>query len=250
MARAEDIVLEPDQKIDDLHIGALKIIQSRNRFMYGIDAVLISDYAKVKNGEEVVELGTGTGIIPILLAATTRAKKITALEVQTESARMAENSVKLNRMEDRIQIVNADLREIKKIIPPQSVNVVVSNPPYMKASGAVENQNQELAIARHEIMCTLEDVLKAASFVLKPNGRFYMIHKPQRLDQIIRLGAESKLAVKKMRLVVPEVDKAPTMVMVEMVKCGAEGLEIEPNLVVYKEKGIYSEEVERIYKKC
>lgn len=243
----DSVILEPDQQIDELHIPGLKIIQSKNRFMYGIDAVLLSDFAKVKTGEEVVELGTGTGIIPILIAAKTKVKKITAFEIQKESAQMAKQSVALNKMDDKIQIVNESLENIHNVFSPQSVNVVISNPPYMKKSAAVKNSSDEIAIARHEIKCTLETVVKAAAFVLKPNGRFYMIHKPERLSEIIAEGIKNNLEVKRMKMVVPEKDKGPTMVLVEYVKCASSGMTVEPQLVVYKEKGVYSEEVERIY---
>lgn len=249
MTSMDAVTLLPDQQINDLHIPGLKIIQSKNRFMYGIDAVLLSDFAKVKRNEEVVELGTGTGIIPILVASKTQVRKITALEIQKESADMARNSVALNDMSDRIEVVNESLESIEKVLNPQSVNVVISNPPYMKKSGAVENSSEEIAIARHEIKCTLETVVKAASFVLKPNGRFYMIHKPERLSEIISEGIKYNLEVKRLRFVVPEKGRNPTMVLVEYVKCAGSGMTVESELVVYKDKGIYSDEVEKIYGK-
>ncbi len=242
MTSKNEITLLPDQKVDELHILGLKIIQSKNCFMYGIDGILLSDFAKVKCNEEVVELGTGTGIIPILIVAKTKVKKITAFEIQKESANMAKNSVALNNMSDRIEVVNESLESIEKILSPQSVNVVISNPPYMKKSGSVENSSEKIAIARHEIKCTLQSVIKAAAYVLKPNGRFYMIHKPERLSEIIY-----NLEVKRLRFVVPEKGKNPTMVLVEYVKCAASGMTVESELVVYKDKGVYSEEVEKIY---
>mgnify|MGYP003289407084 CR=1 FL=1 len=241
------VLLKSDETIVQLHIPGLKIIQSKDRFMYGIDAVLLTDFAKVKKNEDVVEFGTGTGIIPILLAAKTGLKNITAFEIQKASADMAERSVALNDMSDKIKIINDSLENIQNVLPAQSVNVVISNPPYMKKSGAVENCRDEIAIARHEIMCTLESVIKSAGYVLKPNGRFYMIHKPQRLSEIITVGVKYNLEVKRLRFVIPECGKSPTMVLVEYVKCAASGMEVENDLIVYREKGIYSEEVERIY---
>lgn len=247
MTSKNEITLLPDQKVDELHILGLKIIQSKNSFMYGIDGILLSDFAKVKCNEEVVELGTGTGIIPILIVAKTKVKKITAFEIQKESADMAKNSVALNNMSDRIEVVNESLESIEKILSPQSVNVVISNPPYMKKSGAVKNSSEKIAIARHEIKCTLQSVIKAAAYVLKPNGRFYMIHKPERLSEIINDGIKYNLEVKRLRFVVPEKGTNPTMVLVEYVKCAASGMTVESELVVYKDKGVYSEEVEKIY---
>nr|WP_318681294.1 tRNA1(Val) (adenine(37)-N6)-methyltransferase [uncultured Treponema sp.] len=241
------IELQSGESIYPLHIPGLRIIQSKDRFMFGIDAVLLADFSKVKKGEEVVELGTGTGIIPLLVAAKNDVKKITAFEIQKVSADMAERSVALNKMENKIQIVNENLENIRNVLPAQSVNVVISNPPYMKQAGADVNSLREIAIARHEIMCTLESVVEAASYVLKPNGRFYMIHKPQRLSEIITEGVKNNLEVKKLRFVVPEAGKSPTMVLVEYVKCASSGMEVESDLIVYKEKGVYSQEVERIY---
>lgn len=247
MEKMDAISLHDDWRIDELHIPGLKIIQSKNRFMYGIDAVLLADFVKVKSNEEVVELGTGTGIIPILIVAKNQVKKITAFEIQSDSAQMATTSVSLNNMAGIIQIVNESLESIEKVLPAQSVNVVISNPPYMKKSSAVENSSEEIAIARHEIKCTLESVVKAASYVLKPNGRFYMIHKPERFSEIVIDGAKYNLEVKRARFVVPEKGENPTMVLVELIKCAGRGLIVEPELVVYKEKNVYSEEVERIY---
>ena len=241
------IELQSGESIYPLHIPGLRIIQSKDRFMFGIDAVLLADFSKVKKGEEVVELGTGTGIIPLLVAAKTDVKKITAFEIQKVSADMAERSVALNKMENKIQIVNENLENIRNVLPAQSVNVVISNPPYMKQAGTDVNSLREIAIARHEIMCTLQSVVEAASYVLKPNGRFYMIHKPQRLSEIITEGVKNNLEVKKLRFVVPEAGKSPTMVLVEYVKCALSGMEVESDLIVYKEKGVYSQEVERIY---
>ena len=239
--------LKPNERIDDLNRCGYKIIQNTNKFCFGMDAVLLSSFAKANEGDKVIDLGTGTGIIPILIVAKTKVKKITAFEIQKESADMAKNSVALNNMSDRIEVVNESLESIEKILSPQSVNVVISNPPYMKKSGSVENSSEKIAIARHEIKCTLQSVIKAAAYVLKPNGRFYMIHKPERLSEIINDGIKYNLEVKRLRFVVPEKGKNPTMVLVEYVKCAASGMTVESELVVYKDKGVYSEEVEKIY---
>ena len=222
-------------------------------------------FRMIKDKKRVLDLGCGTGTHLNILEnvgyivdgldlsenmvelAKTKVKKITAFEIQKESANMAKNSVALNNMSDRIEVVNESLESIEKILSPQSVNVVISNPPYMKKSGAVKNSSEKIAIARHEIKCTLQSVIKAAAYVLKPNGRFYMIHKPERLSEIINDGIKYNLEVKRLRFVVPEKGKNPTMVLVEYVKCAASGMTVESELVVYKDKGVYSEEVEKIY---
>lgn len=240
-------MINQDEQIDELHIEGLKIIQNKKLFMFGIDAILLSDFVKIMKNDFVVEFGTGTGIISIILGATSKAKKIIALEIQEKAANMAKRSVDLNNLTDKIEVLNQDLELIDKVLPPQSVNVVVTNPPYIKKSSAKENCKEEIAIARHEIKCSLESVIKAASFVLKPNGRFYMIYKPERLSEIIILGTKYHLEVKKLRFVIPYVGAKATMILVEYVKCAGGGLIVEKDLVVYKEKGVYSQEVMEIY---
>jgi len=242
-----NILLKPGERLDDLHRKNYKIIQNPNQFCFGMDAVLLSGYVKVLPGETVLDLGTGTGIIPILLEAKTSGKHFTGLEIQNESADMAKRSVILNKLEDKIDIVCGDIKEASKIFGTASFDVVTSNPPYMNQSHGLVNPNSAKAIARHEILCTLEDVVRETAGVLKPNGRFYMVHRPFRLVDIINTCCFYKLEPKRMRLVYPYKDKEPNMVLMEFVKGGGRNLTIEAPLIVYKEPGCYTDEILEIY---
>lgn len=240
-------LLKPGERLDELNRNNYKIIQSTEQFCFGMDAVLLSGFAKVLIGETVLDMGTGTGIIPILLEAKTAGKHFTGLEIQKESADMARRSVALNKLEDKIDIVDGDIKEASKQFGTASFDVVTSNPPYMNHSHGIINPDATKAIARHEILCTLEDVVREASRLLKPNGRFYMVHRPFRLVDIINTCTSYKLEAKRMKLVYPYINKEPNMVLVECVKGGGRNLIVEPPLVVYKEPGIYTDEVFEIY---
>jgi tRNA1Val (adenine37-N6)-methyltransferase len=242
----KDLVREYE-RVDDLQVGGLKIIQNPEGFCFGIDAVLISNFAKVKRNAEVVELGTGTGIIPILIAGKTKAKKITAFEIQEEVAEMASRSVKLNDLEDRIQIINDDLKNVLKHIPKASKDVVISNPPYVQTNGGLVNPRDKKAISRHEVACVLEDVIRAAAGILNVGGSFYMVHRPQRLVDIVYLMRKYKLEPKEIRLVQPKVDKKPNIILVKGVRGGNPELKFLDPLVVYNDDGTYTDEIYDIY---
>lgn len=239
--------LLPGERIDDLHRNQYKIIQNSEKFCFGMDAVLLSGFARVKDGEKVLDLGTGTGIIPILLEAKTKGEHFTGLEIQEESADMARRSVALNHIEERVSIVTGDIKEASQIFKPASFDVVTSNPPYMTGNHGLVNPDLPKAIARHEILCTLEDVISQASKVLKVNGRFYMVHRPFRLTDIIMLMKQYKLEPKRMKLVHPFVDKEPNMVLIEGVKGGKPRLSVEAPLIVYKDTKVYTDEIYDIY---
>ena len=178
------VPLYEGERIDDLQRNGYQIIQNEEKFCFGMDAVLLSGYAKVKKGETVLDLGTGTGIIPLLLSAKTEASHLTALEIQEESADMARRSVALNGLSEKISVVTGDIKEATKLFGKATFDVVTSNPPYMTDQHGLKNPNMPKAIARHEVLCSLEDVVREASGVLKPNGRFYMVHRPFRLAEI------------------------------------------------------------------
>lgn len=242
-----DKILLEDERIDDLHRNNYKIIQNQKKFCFGMDAVLLSGFAKVKPGEKALDLGTGTGIIPILLEAKTSGKHFTGLEIQEESGDMAKRSVALNKLEDKIDIVIGDIKEASKVFGPASFDVVTCNPPYMNGNHGLTNPDLPKAIARHEILCTLDDVVREAAKVLKPGGRFYMVHRPFRLVEIINSLTTYKLEPKRMKMVHPFLDKEPNMVLIESVKGGRSMIQVEAPLIVYKEQNVYTDEIYDIY---
>lgn len=240
-------ILRDGERIDDLQRNGYRIIQNEEKFCFGMDAVLLSGFAKVKPGERVLDLGTGTGIIPILLEAKTEAAHITALEIQEESADMARRSVALNGLSEKISVVTGDIKEASSVFGKAVFEVVTTNPPYMNDNHGLKNPDLPKAIARHEVLCSLEDVVREASLVLKPNGRFYMVHRPFRLAEIFAVLQKYKLEPKAMRLVHPFADKEPNMVLIEALKGGKSMIKIAPPLVVYKEPGVYTDEIYDVY---
>jgi tRNA1(Val) A37 N6-methylase TrmN6 len=239
--------LLPGERLDDLHRNHLKIIQNPDKFCFGMDAVLLSGFAKAKERERVLDLGTGTGIIPILLSAKSSGEHFTGLEIQEESADMARRSVAYNHLEEKIAIVTGDIKEASQIFGAASFDVVTSNPPYMDHHHGLVNPHMPKAIARHELLCNLEDVISQAAKLLKPNGRFYMVHRPHRLVDIMVLMKQYKLEPKRMKLVYPYVDKEPNMVLIEGLRGGKPMIKVESPLIVYKETNVYTQEIYDIY---
>lgn len=240
-------LLKPDERIDDLHRNQYQIIQNSKKFCFGMDAVLLSGFAKVKPGERVLDLGTGTGIIPILLEAKTEGEHFTGLEIQEESADMAFRSVQLNHLEEKINIVTGDIKEASKLFGLSSFHAVTCNPPYMTNQHGLTNPDLPKAIARHEIKCSLEDVVRETARLLKTGGRFYMVHRPFRLAEIFGMLLSYKLEPKRMKMVHPFIDKEPNMVLIEAVKGGNSRITVEAPLIVYKEQNVYTDEIYDIY---
>lgn len=239
--------LHEDERIDDLQRNGYRIIQKKKGFCFGMDAVLLSGFARVREGELAADLGTGTGIIPILLSAKTEGKHFTGLEIQEEMAKMASRSVALNGIGDRVEIVQGDIREASQLFGKASFDVVTSNPPYMNDAHGLKNPDLPKAIARHEVLCTLDDVVREASLLLKPGGRFYMVHRPHRLVEIIEALKSYKLEPKRMKLVHPFVDKDANMVLIESFRGGRSMMKVEAPVIVYQEPGVYTDEIYEIY---
>ncbi len=242
-----EVLLKENERIDDLQRNGYCIIQDPDRFCFGMDAVLLSGFAAVKDGARVLDLGTGTGIIPILLAAKTGAAHLTGLEIQADSADMAGRSVALNGLEEKIEIVTGDIKEADKLFDAASVDVVTCNPPYMIGRHGLKNPEDAKAIARHEILCTLEDVASQTARLLAPGGKFFLVHRPFRLAEIMVTLKKYKLEPKRMRLVYPFADKEPNMVLLEAVRGGRPRMTVEKPLIVYSSPGVYMPEIYEVY---
>lgn len=236
-----------NERIDDLQRNGYRIIQNPEKFCFGMDAVLLSGFSKVKEGETALDLGTGTGIIPILLEAKTEGKHFTGLEIQAESADMARRSVALNGLEEKIEIVTGDIKDASERFGASSFDVITTNPPYMIGQHGLKNGNEAKTIARHEVLCDLEDILRESSRLLKEHGRFYMVHRPFRLAEILSTMIHYRIEPKRMRLVYPYVDKEPNMVLIEGLKGGKSRMTVEKPLIVYKAPGVYTEEIYTTY---
>ena len=239
--------LLPGERIDELQRNGYRIIQNPERFCFGMDAVLLSGFARAKKQERCLDLGCGNGIIPILMEAKTEGKHFTGLEIQPESADMARRSVALNGLQDRIDIVEGDIKDASKIFGASSFHVVTTNPPYMTAQHGLTNVYEAKTIARHEVLCNLEDIIRESARLLMPGGRFYMVHRPFRLAEIISLMVQYRMEPKRMRLVYPYVDREPNMVMIEGLRGGKSRMTVEKPLIVYKEPGKYTDEIYDVY---
>ena len=242
-----NIELKPGERVDELQRNGYRIIQNENGFCFGMDAVLLSGFARVKKGEQALDLGTGTGIIPILLEAKTEGEHFTGLEIQETSADMAGRSVRLNDLDQKVSIVKGDIKEATDLFGKASFDVVTSNPPYMTGQHGLVNPDMPKAIARHASLCTLEDVISQASALLKENGRFYMVHRPFRLAEIMVMMSRYRLEPKRMKLVYPFADKEPNMVLIEGLKGGRPRITVEKPLIVYQKPGVYTDEIYDIY---
>ena len=240
-------LIHEGERLDELQRNGYGIIQNPARFCFGMDAVLLSGFAKAKAGEKVLDLGTGTGIIPILMEAKTDAADFTALEIQEESADMARRSVAYNHLEDKIKVVTGDIRDASNIFGASSFHVVTTNPPYMTAQHGLTNVYEAKTIARHEVLCNLEDIIRESARLLMPGGRFYMVHRPFRLAEIISLMVQYRMEPKRMRLVYPYVDREPNMVLIEGLRGGKSRMTVEKPLIVYKEPGKYTDEIYDVY---
>ncbi len=242
-----ETLLREGERLDDLQRDGLKLIQNPSWFCFGMDAVLLSAFAVVKEGQECADLGCGNGVIPILLAGRTEGKSFTGLEIQEDIAEMADRSVRGNGLQGRVKILAGDIRESAALFGPACFDVVTSNPPYMTGSHGLTNEAGHKAVARHELRCTLEDLIGNAARLLKTGGHFYMVHRPFRLAEIMNCMVSHRLEPKRMRLVYPYVDKEPNMVLIEGVRGGNARITVEKPLIVYKERDVYTDEVRELY---
>ena len=233
--------------VDTLKNG-YKIIQDSEKFKFGIDAILLSHFAfnQIRNNEKVIDLGTGNGIIPLMIAKS-RANSIVGLEIQEENVELAKRSVELNQLEEKIQIIHGDIKAVEKKFTKHSFDVIISNPPYMINEHGKQNPTEAKSIARHEVLCNLEDIISAVDYLLKPFGKFFMIHRPFRLPEIFSLLTKYKIEPKRMELVSPFLQKEPNLVLIEARKNANPRLQIEENLIVYEKPGIYTEKINQIY---
>ena len=227
-------LLKPGERLDDLQIGGLELIQNPAGFCFGVDAVFLSDFVKVKPGETVLDLGTGNGIIPILLSAKTGGKKFTGLEIQENTADMARRSVVYNHLEERVDIVTGDIKEAAEIFKPAFFDVITTNPPYMLSQHGLRNPDDAKAIARHEVLCTLDDILRESMRLLQDKGRFYMIHRPFRLTEIMIKMNHYKIEPKRIQFIHPYIDKEPVLVLIEGVRGARPRVTVEPPIIIYE----------------
>ena len=241
-------ILKENERIDDLQINNLKIIQNTDGFCFGIDSVIFSEFAKdIKKDSTVVDLGTGTGIISFLLIA--KIKNIFGIEVQSEVSDMANRSIKLNKLEDKFKIINCNIKDILSYLKRDSVDAVVTNPPYKKINTGGKNENEKKLISRHEVLADVFDFIKTSKIILKDKGTLYMVHRPERLTDIIYGLRENKIEPKKIRFVYSKEDsKEAKLVLIKAVKNGGDFLQIEKPLYIYKNNGEYKDEILVIYK--
>ena len=242
--------LKDGERIDDLEYKDLKIIQNKNGFCFGIDSVLLSDFAKeIRNGSKGLDLGTGTGILGILLCGKTKLSKIYGIEIQEDVAEMAKRSVMLNNLENRFEILNEDIKKINNIFEKESFDFIVTNPPYKKTNTGGTNENEKKLISRHEITATLEDFIEISSKMLKDKGTIYMVHRPERLADILCELRNKKLEPKEIRMVYPNKEKEPNLLLIKATKNCGKFLKVDRPLFVYNENGEYTEEILKIYNK-
>ncbi len=246
----EDIELKENERIDDLEIKGLKIIQNTEGFCFGIDSVLLSDFAKnIKDNSKVIDLGTGTGIIGTLLCAKTNLSKVVGVEVQEDVANMAERSIKLNRLENKFKIINENIIDLKNRFESASFDVVVTNPPYKKLNTGIINDKENKLISRHEVKANLKDFIEIAFYLLKDKCEFYMVHRPDRLVDIISTMRACKIEPKELRFVCSKLGERPKLVLIKGIKNAKPFLKIKNNLYIYDEQGNYTEEILKIYGK-
>lgn len=242
--------IKENERIDDLEYKGLKIIQNKDGFCFGIDSILLSDFAKeIPNNAKVIDLGTGTGIISILLCEKTKLSKIIGVEIQKEVYELAKRNIKLNNLENKFEVINENIKNLEKILEKNSYDAIVTNPPYKKENTGLTNENKLKLISRHEIEANLEDFIQISSKLLKNNGAFYMVHRPERLTDIIDILRKNKLEPKTLQLIYPKINKQPTMILIKAIKNAKPFLKIKEPLIIYNQNNTYTDEILKIYNK-
>lgn len=242
--------LQQGERIDDLQRNGLYIIQDPAEFCFGMDAVLLSGFAASHapaSCDRILDLCTGGGIIPLLLSAKTKARHITGIEIQQKAADRADRSVRMNDLADKIDIIYGDIKEAPDHIKAASFDMVTVNPPYFKTGHGIINPSDSKTISRHEVACTLDDVLSAAEYALKNGGTLCMVHKPQRLADVICMMRDHHIEPKALKTVHPRIKDEPSMILIEGRKGAGEEMRIETPLVIYGDDDKYTEEMYTIY---
>lgn len=242
-----DLSINIDESIDDLQLNGLRLIQKKSGFRFGVDAVLLSDFANVKKKHRVLDLCTGTGIVPFLIYGKYSPKEVWGVEIQEEMVEMANRSSQLNNTVDIVKFKCADLKDKGLVSELGRFDIVTVNPPYKLNNAGILNPNDKLAIARHEILCNLEDVIVSARKLLADNGRMFIVHRPERLADIFGLMRKYNIEPKRVKMIHPSAKKAPNIVLVEGQRDGGSFLKWDEPLYVYDENGNYSEEIDKIY---
>lgn len=236
-------LLLPDEKIEDLNIGGYKIIQTKAGFCFGSDAVLLSKFAAFKKGDKVLDLCTGTGIIPVLCWAKNSLASIDAVEIMPHIASMAQRTMELNQLSDKIRVINADLKDCVELFGKRQFDAVICNPPYMNKGGGLVNPKDFLAIARHEIMCTLDDVVRISADMLKQHGKLFMVHRADRLCDVISTFRKYSIEPKRLSMVQPNSKSAPNLILIEGTLYGKAQLKITPPVCMYDDEGNYIQQI-------
>ena len=244
----KEVILKDNERLDDLQYKDLHIIQDKDLYCFSSDAVLLANLVRATSLDTIVDFGTGTGVIAILALAKTHAKKAIGIEIQESAARLAKKNVELNELQDKITIINDDIKNASRVLGKESVKVVVCNPPYFKASAGQKSLNKEISLSRTESSCDLDGICKSASEILKYSGKFYMIHKSERMAEVIFSLKKYNLEPKKITFIYPKKSKSIDTFIVEAQKNGAPGLKLE-EIVVYEENGEMTPQAKKLYNK-
>lgn len=242
------------ERIDDLNIKGLKIIQNTDYFLFGMDSVLLANMVKAKKEDVILDLGTGSMVMPVIISAKTDSKEIIGVELQEEMYDLAKKNIKLNKLEERLSVINEDIKnisgirkEVINITGKDKVDIIISNPPYKVVGTGSESSGDVKYIARHEVKLSLENIFETSAKLLKNKGKLYIVHKPERIVDLLSLGRKYKLEAKNIKLLQPNKIKRPSIIIVEYVLGGGNECKIEPVIMEYNENGSYTEEILKIY---